>query len=91
LKTCCVPPGCDQLCAVQVWSPGPAGVADDVRPGQDVPALPQPLEAGDANQSAAARRRRRHCHIQGQLHQVDHAVDLHISHYWYILLSIFAG
>lgn len=46
--------GRDKLCDVQVWPPEPEGMADDVRLGQDVPALPEPLETGDAQQQGSS-------------------------------------
>ena len=61
--------GCYELCAVQVRPPCPEGVADYVRPGQDVPSLSEPLEARDARHSEATLGRRDH--LQGQLHKVS--------------------
>ena len=63
-------PGCNKLRSVQVWPPSPERVADDVRPGQDVPTLPESLEAGDADQQTAQRGHGRHADVQSQLYQV---------------------
>uniref|UniRef100_A0A8B9BW77 histone acetyltransferase n=1 Tax=Anser brachyrhynchus TaxID=132585 RepID=A0A8B9BW77_9AVES len=62
--------GSPELCAVQVQPPAPQGAADHVRALQDVPALSQLLEAGDAVPVPAALAERRRGHLQGQLHEV---------------------
>lgn len=62
--------GSDQLCAVQIRPSAPERLADNVRPGQDVPALPQPLETGDPGLQEAAHVDGRRLGVQGQLHPV---------------------
>ena len=62
--------GRDQLCPLQVRTPAPEGLADHVRPGQDVPPLPEPLEAGDPDGEEAGHEPGRHLGVQGQLHPV---------------------
>lgn len=46
-------------------------MADDVRSGQDVPALPQPLEVGNSdNQEEQQHATRGPCRVQDELHEV---------------------
>ena len=49
VREACDSQGHHQLRNLQVRTSATEGLADDVRPGQDVPPLPQPLEAGDAH------------------------------------------
>lgn len=64
-------PGHHQLCSVQVRPSCSEGMADDVRSGQDVSALSEPLETGNANREEATRTDGRSARLQNELHQVS--------------------
>ena len=74
--------GGDKFCDVQIWTAPAERVAENVRPGKDVPLLFQPLEVGDSVGARSQQSHGRPQDLQRELHQVcfaraDFTFDFH--------------